>query len=486
MQKLYSDSRLLDASSRASYGLTEEIMMENAACALEQYINSYSKTSVPVKNVVILCGGGNNGADGYALSRRLRFNYVVTVIQCAEPSSQLCRIQADRAEKCGVMISDINHNNFQTLNEAHIIIDCIFGSGFHGELAENIQTLINDINTMDCYKIACDVPSGIDSNGCGGETAFSADLTVTMGSLKLCLYSDHAKDFCGRIVCANLGVSRRLYENSSSKVTPAAFLLEESDMNLPYRTKKCVNKGTFGHAVFAAGEKPGAAVIAASAALRFGAGLVSVITDDKIKVPPELLISNSIPQKYSSICFGMGLGIKTPRSASWFDLALSNPEIPCVADADVFYDERILELLETCAKNTVLTPHPKEFASLLKLCGLGDYQVRETACGRPSLMEDFCRKYPGCVLLVKGANEMTGTFDGKEFKLFVNPYGMPCLAKAGSGDVLSGMTAALLAQKYSPLEAALTASLAHSFASRKIECDYSMTPDDLIKAAGSL
>ena len=105
MQKLYSDTKKLDASCRVAYGLSEEIMMENAAMALESVVRNPTPISKdrrqPLK-VLILCGGGNNGADGYTLARRLRFDYDVNVIQFFEPKSDLCRVQAERADKCGV------------------------------------------------------------------------------------------------------------------------------------------------------------------------------------------------------------------------------------------------------------------------------------------------------------------------------------------------------------------------------------------------
>jgi len=486
MQKLFFDTRELDASCRASYGLTEEIMMENAASSLEQAICEFDLDDHEVKNVVILCGSGNNGADGYALARRLRLDCTGTVIQCALPSSPLCKLQASRAEQCGVSVIPVSDDLFDVLEEADVIVDCVFGSGFHGELPEEIQTLNNDINSLSAYRIACDVPTGLDAKGNISKGTFCADLTVTMGALKTGLYSDCAKDVTGLVVCANLGVSRRLFENSSSKVFHKGMLLEETDMKLPFRTRSCVNKGTYGHAVIACGQKSGAALIAGSAAIRFGAGLVTLCGETPSNVPMELMTSKTVPEKCSGFCFGPGLGREENDSKEWFEYAIRNKTIPCVLDADACYSEKLDELLKIRGDKTVLTPHPKEFQSLLKVCGLGDYSVEECVSNRMELIEKFCRKYKGAVLLVKGANPVIGYFDGENCELYVNAFGKPCLAKAGSGDVLSGLITALLAQGYEPLEAAISGSLAHALASQQVECDYSMVPEDLINGVSCL
>ena len=160
--------------------------------------------------------------------------------------------------------------------------------------------------------------------------------------------------------------------------------------------------------------------------------------------------------------------------------------IPCVIDADAVYDKSIASFLRERASGIVLTPHPKELQVLLRNCGLGDHTVAECLDNRPTLIESFCRAFPGCVLLVKGANPMIGHYDGASFRLFVNPLGKNCLAKAGSGDVLAGLIAALLAQGYAPLDATINGSLAHALASRQFKNDFSLTPLALIDAVAAL
>lgn len=495
MQKLFLDTRQLDSSCRTSYNLSEDIMMENAASSIEEIVRSHTN---PGKKVIILCGGGNNGGDGYALSRRLRTDFELKVYECYEAKSNECLVQKNRAEMSGVIIENLKNLQISDIQTASVVVDCIFGSGFRGEISdeqiEQIITTINDFNSTDCFKIACDVPTGLHQDGTISEFTFSADITVSMGALKLCLYSDEAKDYTGKIVVANLGVSRNLFENSNSCNLETAFLLEESDMILPFRKKNFVNKGSFGSAYIASGEKIGASCIASRACLKFGAGLVSLIRPDLsfskadlADLTCEILTTFEFGERVDSLACGMGLGHNEKEIKYYFDYIKSNKKVKAVLDADVCYSTQIKSLLQECSSQIVLTPHPKEFSALLEVCSLGEYSISECVKFRLQLTEKFCRAFPGVVLLVKGSNPMIGVFtENAGFKAYINPFGKPALAKAGSGDVLSGMICSLLAQNYSTLDATLSASLAHALASRKIKNDFALTPLSLIEAVTQL
>jgi hydroxyethylthiazole kinase-like uncharacterized protein yjeF len=184
--------------------------------------------------------------------------------------------------------------------------------------------------------------------------------------------------------------------------------------------------------------------------------------------------SEVIPNNTTAIALGMGLGKK-------FQSSLIENEIPKIIDADIFYDEVILKILEQ--ENIVLTPHPKEFCSLLLLCGFGKITIDALQENRFVFVEKFCQKYPKVVLLLKGANVIIA----QNKQIFINTFGTPKLSFGGSGDVLSGLIGSLLAQKYTPLDATITASLAHSFASEIYNLnDYSMKPQDLIEGIRKL
>lgn len=496
MQKMFVDTRDLDEACRNRFCLSEDLMMENAASALEKSLSGK-------EDIMIMCGGGNNGGDGYALARKMISRVVsVVVVACMPEKSDMCCLQKKRAEKCGITIvplSDaqalIDENNFDA------IVDCIFGIGFHGKVPKEIASLLKKVNSLDTYRLSCDIPSGLDKFGNISGECFHADETVTMGALKVALFSDYAKDVCGKIVCADLGFDREIYENSlQDRKAAKYYLLDESDCKYPERKKKNVHKGNFGHAVFIGGEKIGAAVLASCAALKFGAGLVTLVdfknqrtSGEKILldenglpgesiIPYEIMCGKDFPEKTTAVAIGMGLGQKgSIRKFEKFNV--EHIGIPVVFDADIFYRDNIWEILMLRSKAmapTVLTPHPKEFAALLSNCFFGTFPVEKVVKNRIELAKKFTDAYPGVVLLLKGSNVLIAK-SGLYSELYFNPCGTPSLAKAGSGDVLTGLVTALLAQGYSPVDAAISASLAHALSSQKISPDFSLTPFELIK-----
>ncbi len=501
MKVLFSDTRPLDCAAREKFLLTEEIMMENAASGLEEGFFSFCddlEIRPEFLKILVLCGSGNNGADGYVFARRMTGNFLedggIALFQVSQPKSDLCKIQAERAKKTGVNFYSGDFENLpKEFQKADVIVDCLFGSGFHGEFPTEVNSLFEKINSLTAYKIACDLPSGLAEDGTCAENIFKANLTVTMGALKSSLYSDSAKDFTGKIIVKDLGISRVNFENSSEKILPNAFLLEESDLRLPHRKSNLVNKGSFGHSAVACGEKPGAACIAASAALRFGSGLVSLVRMDSDfskeelpQIPAEIMASTSFPQNVTAIAIGPGLSRKHEILEHYFDWLKNHAEIPALIDADACYYKNLPEFLSGRGTNCILTPHPKEFQSLLEICGLGTFSISDCVNKRLELIPLFCKKFPETVLLVKGANPVIGMYSNGKMTVCINPFGTNCLAKAGSGDVLSGLICGLLAQGYKTFEAAVSGSLAHALASRKIKNDYSMTPFSLIEAVADL
>ena len=366
-----------------------------------------------------------------------------------------------------------------------VFVDCFLGSGFSGILSQNAKDIIVQMNAQKAYKIACDVPSGLSAES---DTFFIADKTVTMGALKTQLFCENGKDSAGPIICADLGISRYLFENSDESIKPEAYLLEKADLRLPHREKNNVNKGTFGHLAVFGGEKTGAALIASKAAFTFGCGLVTIVDaagNEGFAIPEDILCSKTVPSKASAVAAGMGLGDFCDSAVSYL---CANPQVPCVIDADLCHSAKLPELLlaRKNVTNTVLTPHPKEFADVLEICGLGRYTVEQIQKDRIGLAKKFCDKYRNMVLILKGAVPVIAAFDSVLPVAYLNPFGKPCLAKAGSGDVLSGLVGALLAQGSDALSAAKNASLAHALASCKVECDYSMTPSELIECVKKL
>lgn len=485
MKNVFSDTRALDKTAREKFFLTEELMMENAAQGLEACVMPHvfheSARYISRPCVLILAGRGNNGADGYALARRLScHDFSVAVCCIGGPVSEIAAVQKKRAELLGAtFVSAYDLDSFveEKSFDICIVVDCIYGSGFHLPLDAESEAVINCANKIEAFKVSCDVPSGLDSAG-NGKTVFRADETVVMGALKLSLFSDKAKDFCGRLSVCNLGISRNNFEFYA---VPAAFLLEKDEMKLPVRKMQNVNKGTFGHVAVAAGEKTGAARIAASAAFAFGAGLATIAGIQDFG-SMDIMASKEIPGNTTALALGCGFGRKNSTFKKYFTFLTENKNIPCVLDADIFYYREILSLLEERG-NFVLTPHPKEFSVLLENCGLGKFSVEKTVEDRLALARLFCGKFKESVLVLKGAVTLVGMWsesDGR-VKIYFDPYGENCLAKGGTGDVLAGLAASLLAQGYSCADAAVTAVLAHSFASKKVKSSFSLTPRLLIE-----
>jgi len=463
MKPLFKSCYELDKRCYDEYNLTEDILMEHASIGMERYIREHFKRD---SSVLIVCGVGNNGADGITLARLIESDYRVMLYIPFGVKSKMAQLQLKRVEALGgvEIVSDVK--------EADIIVDAIFGAGLSRELDEKTRELIVKLEALDGFKIACDIPTGIDINGNPSPMAFIADVTITMGALKEALYSDMAKDFVGEIICVDLGVSFKKYTQGFET---DIYLLEESDFRPPRRDFfKNTHKGTFGHLAVIIGERDGAGVLCASSALRFGAGLVSVVGEMYCSVPPTIMHDLDIPPKTTAIAFGMGFGDDFEDEI--VDEILEH-KAPIVLDADIFKSERVLEFLEQKDREIVLTPHPREFVSLWNISIEESIDISYLQANRFDKVREFCLLFPHVTLLLKGANMIIAQND----KLFVNPFGTPKLSKGGSGDVLAGLIGALLAQGWSGLPSAINASMALAFSASLYKgADFSMLPTDLI------
>ncbi|MGL2794941.1 NAD(P)H-hydrate dehydratase [Helicobacter pylori] len=459
MLSVYEKGNALDKRALEEWLLSEDILMENAAMALERAV--LKNASLGAK-VIILCGSGDNGGDGYALARRLMGRFKTLVFEMKLAKSPMCQLQKERAKKVGVVIKtwEDNHKDL----ECDVLVDCVVGSAFKGGLEPFLD--FESLSQKARFKIACDIPSGIDSKGRVDKRAFKADMTISMGAIKSCLLSDRAKDYIGELKVGHLGVFNQIYE-----IPTDTFLLEKSDLKLPLRDKKNAHKGDYGHAHVLLGKHSGAGLLSALSALSFGSGVVSIqaleceITSNN--KPLELVFCENFPKKLSAFALGMGLDGLPKDFKKWLELA------PCVLDAGVFYHKEVLQALE---KEVILTPHPKEFLSLLKSVGI-NISMLELLDNKLEIARDFSQKYPKVVLLLKGAN----TLIAHQGRVFINHLGSVALAKAGSGDVLAGLIVSLLSQNYTPLDAAINASLAHALAGLEFKNNYALTPLDLIE-----
>jgi len=350
MQNIFYEVDTLDKNAIESFGLSEDILMENAASALKMLIDKQD-----VKSICIIAGPGNNGADGIALARKLYGDYEVTLVCPFVLKTPMANLQYARALKVGINISE-------EIVQADIICDALFGSGLRMPLDAQTCALIDSMNQIDAIKIACDIPSGINKDGGISTSVFCADITLSMGARKQALYIDAAKDFVGEVRVGSLGISEKIYaQNTSVK------LLEYSDMQLPLRNSKNTHKGNFGHLCVFAGDKNGAAKLCAKAGFAFGAGLVSIVSTDMDEVEDYLMLAHSMPSNTTAFAIGMGLGDVYDKV--FLKQILLDSEMPALLDADLLQSP-VIEKILTRHKNLVITPHPKEFSILLQSLGI--------------------------------------------------------------------------------------------------------------------
>lgn len=466
MQKVFENCYALDKRCYESYGLSDDILMEHAATGMAIYIR---KNFVQGTSVLIAAGPGNNGADGIALARQLHGDYEVKLYVPFTLHSAMTKVQLERATFLGLKTVD-------KPSQADVVVDALFGAGLNRNIDENTEHILHQLNVIKAHKIACDIPTGVGEKGTLMPMAFHADVTLTMGAYKEALFLDACKDVVGEVLRVDLGVSALFYEGQSH-----THLLERSDLKLPIRTKNSTHKGSFGHAAVFCGEKEGAGIISGMAAAKFGAGLTTLIVHEKVTPPPYLMHSTVVPDNASALAIGMGLGCHF--ESEFLQKYVVKSHLPIVLDADSCYNEEILSMLEQKDREIVITPHPKEFVILWKILTGEQITVTQVQNKRFETVRKFNARYPHITLLLKGAN----TLIMQEERLYINPLGCSKLSKGGSGDVLSGLIVALLAQGYTAIDAAIQGSLALVIAADQYEgSSYAMLSTDLVEEIGKL
>lgn len=414
------------------------------------------------KRIVVCCGKGNNGGDGYVLARLAQQAGLDVTIYSACDQSELRDAALRGAKLCeelGVKIQKFNPN--QKI-EADVIVDALLGIGLRGPVQEPYLSFIQSINQSKCPVLAIDVPSGLDaSTGNVQGIAVKAAVTITFMALKAGLFTDHGPAYCGKVFCDSLGVPHKYLE----QLPPFAQLLlwDELKHLLP-RRERDAHKGNYGHVLVVGGDygMGGAVRMAAEAALRVGAGLVSVATRPE-HVPvvncsrPEIMCHQVVTtqdldpllKKATVVVIGPGLG-----KSDWAKQLLSKvltSTLPKVIDADGL---NLLSESEQYSDQWVLTPHPGEAARLLSTTNENIQQDRFESASR-------IQKQYGGVVVLKGVGTV---IKDKEACAAVCPAGNPGMASGGMGDVLSGVIGGLLAQKLTTIMAAKLGVLIHSAA----------------------
>lgn len=473
------------------------VLMERAALSVcEEILNRFLKGTV-----LIVCGTGNNGGDGFALGRMLEekgFLVEYRLIGNMEKLTKEAKAQLDILHAYGSKIST------GALKEEYtIVIDGIFGIGLSREITGEYKEIIETLNEIKGYKIALDIPSGVCADtgkllGC----CFKADLTVTFGYLKKGLLLYPGAEYAGGVVCADIGIREAAFLNNP----PDTFTFEKEDLSkIPKRSKEG-NKGSFGKvSVFAGSSKvSGALLLSVLSAYRSGCGYVKVFTEETNRPILSEKVLEAVIETYqekqeglneneietlqktyefaTEVIIGPGIGLgKIPETMLWHVLRADKK--PVIVDADALTilskSEKMQEYLIHSANSRkfpiILTPHLGEFARLLSK---DIKQVKE------NLLQEglaYANKM-GVILVCKEARTLV--INGISGEVYINCSGNEGMATAGSGDVLTGIIAGMLGTKMEPFLAVCMGVYLHGLcgdnAKEKSSSAYMMA-SDLIK-----
>lgn len=475
-------SRQIDQHTQAAGIASDEILMESAACASALDIaQSFLPELKSAGALLVFCGPGNNGADGLALARHLASHGEgdLQIIVSEDKGSALFHKQLDRCRKWGLRV--MNWREFPSTTRARLVVDALFGVGLTRALAEPYSEQVNWMNQQKAPVISLDVSSGLNADrGIALGPAVTARMTITFGLPKPGFFVQEGPHLTGKLHVQPIGFPPMLIE----KIANTHFLYEFPDavQHLPQRSQLS-NKSHYGHGLLLAGQagKWGAAVLSAQAAYRTGLGYLTLASSADpspftVQIPEVLtaLIGDTQLWKksFNAIGVGPGLGV-TDETARLIKGFVQTQRERVVLDADaitVCAQEKIYPLPETW----VLTPHAGELSRII------DIPAPEIERDRFQAVK-LAHEKLGCIILLKGYH--TVVFDGREFRII--HAGNSALAKAGSGDVLTGMILGFLAQQLQPIEAASLAAYLHGrLADRWIKGGHaaaSLQPSDLVE-----
>jgi len=465
--------RNIDRRATERFGVPSIVLMENAAIAVVDAIFAHYPNS---ERVAIVCGIGQNGGDGFAVARHLENRGVVPVVIIA---GDRARISGDSltnlliCERLGIPIyDDLTH-----AADADLLVDAIFGTGLNRAPSGVYADVIRDIAELRIPVLAIDLPSGANaSSGEPFEPCVQAEVTVTFAAPKLCHIFEPAALYCGEVIVADISIPDHAVDEEA--VSLALITPKSIQPHIAPRLA-ATHKGTYGHVAMIAGSegRSGAAVMCARGAIRTGAGLVTVMTDETTAklvhvgcieamtyswgagVPPARDNDGGRDarpplENKTAALIGPGLPDNDDAYAAVRD-AVAAIELPLIIDASGLnaFASRASEI-NPRGLPRVITPHPGELARIL---GGDAKSINADRIGAAREAARACN----CVVVLKGHQTLVAEPDGH---VFVNPTGNPGMATGGMGDVLSGVVAALLARGVDPVDAACTAVYVHGLA----------------------
>lgn len=479
------------------------VLMENAAINIFDIIMDYFPDLSPINPIGIVCGKGNNGGDGFALARHfINFGFNVNLVSIGKKSE----LKGDALINYITTFNMMNNNpacKFKTfgglkdlnvLKECSIIIDAILGTGTKGELTKPYKSIIKKLNGFPNYKVAIDIPTGLDADNGTGSEIFESDLTVTLAEYKRGLFFGKGYVNSGDVFKGDIGLDPKYFD----EIPVEEYLVEADDVfnSLPDKELD-LHKYSAGKVLVIAGSgnMPGASFFAANTTLKVGAGSAILAFPKSMKNLAQQKLEGAIVSPYDDdgceylreqnlselkekinwadvIAIGPGLGREKETVKAVQSIIKNNPAKKFVIDADAVFALGNKKYKKINLINSVLTPHHKEFSELIGI-SLDELEQNILEWGKKFVRET------GSYLVLKGAPTL---FFSPFGEIFINTTGNPGMAKFGSGDVLTGALAAMLAQTGEFEEAIISSVYLHGLSADLLlstETIYGITAENI-------
>jgi len=476
----------LDQKAQAECGIPAEQLMENAGRGLSEFVQQLVGSKNLRRKIAVFAGKGNNGGDAFCLATLLPKEYEIHLF-CTAAESELSPTARHYFQQLAAAPARVEILRFTSdtelaghaakLQDCSLIVDGLLGIGCKGDVSGSIKSSIELINAQKTCVVAIDIPSGLNAEtGIPSPTAVEAQYTLTMGLPKCGMFINEGPNFCGSVRPVDIGLPQKLIDAVRSN----AELIQQSDIApLLRRRKRISHKGDYGHILVLACSYGmiGAGCMAARAALRCGAGLVTIGAPESLynALAPQLLETMIVPLPetenlslspdalpvlekiiagFDAVLIGPGLS-RHPETIEFAQEFIRKNTRPVVIDADALNAvSEDMSVLESNNPHMILTPHIGEFS---RLTGM---KKEEIMPNRFTAAFDFARTHK-VTLVLKGCNSIVT--DGKN-GIWLNSTGNPGMATAGMGDVLSGIIASVAGQGHAPLDAARTGVYLHGLA----------------------
>ncbi|MDX1462790.1 MAG: NAD(P)H-hydrate dehydratase [Marinirhabdus sp.] len=494
--KLFSAAQLHEADkvTTEKHNIALIDLMERAGTQIFNWLHHRMQgAQVPIH---IFCGIGNNGGDGLVVGRLLKehgYNVNVYIANFTDKRSKCFLINYDRIKEVSKKWPKLmtSEDDFPTIQPEDIIIDALFGIGLNRPPEGWVKNLIQYINSQKSFKLSIDIPSGMYANQAleDPEAVVKANHTLAFQAPKLSFFLPETGKFVPYFEVLEIGLDPEFLNNAE----PIAQVIAKPEAQQFYKQReKYAHKGSYGHALIIAGSygKVGAAVLSSKAAYRTGAGLVTTFVPKcgndilQTAIPEAMVLTDQQDTRITDISYdiepqaiAVGMGIGThPETVTALSALFKKSKSHLVIDADAINcmaaDQ---DLLKELPELSVLTPHPGE---LKRLIGdwKDDYEKLEKT-------KAFAKKH-NVIVIIKGANTIVVIED----RLYINTTGNPGMATGGSGDVLSGMIAGLLAQGYDPLIASVFGVYLHGSAGNLATQDFgfeALLASDIVDQIGA-